>query len=93
MDRCFRPPLRGHNFCVEHYEEIGRRFEQLAELHHDVGELLQKSPEPKHSEADKVLAQAERSSSQTCERVAASIRAWLRQDAPERKDAGSSTVD
>jgi hypothetical protein len=63
---------------MDHYEEITKRFEYLGELHHELAELLELLPDPKHAASDHALAEAEERSAETCRRVAASIRTRLK---------------
>jgi hypothetical protein len=61
-----------------HYERIIKLLDHLAEKHQELAELFEASVDPKHAEGDKALAEAERKSASTCERVAASIRSRFR---------------
>jgi uncharacterized membrane-anchored protein YhcB (DUF1043 family) len=61
----------------EHYELMAELLDHLAQKHQELAELLAATTNPKHAEGDHALAEAERTSAETCDRVAAAIRTRL----------------
>ena len=59
------------------YEQVAQLLDHLAAKHAEVADLLESSTNLKHAESDKRLAEAERTSTSACARVATTIRSRL----------------